>query len=74
MRAEKSDEERLEFMNSPVGQFIGGLAKFLQDSPLNEGKIWFTVSQAGDYDEAAAAKKLDDYISSSKVTMFSFTK
>eukprot|EP00929_Paragymnodinium_shiwhaense_P089459 TRINITY_DN49607_c0_g1_i1.p3 TRINITY_DN49607_c0_g1~~TRINITY_DN49607_c0_g1_i1.p3 ORF type:complete len:139 (-),score=34.77 TRINITY_DN49607_c0_g1_i1:296-712(-) len=74
LQAEKSDEERLEFMNSPIGQAIGAFAKFLSESPLNDGKIWWAVSQAGEYDEAAAKKNLDSYITKDKVVMFSFSK
>merc|ERR1719265_325009 len=72
-RAEQSDEERLEFMNSPVGQAIGFLAKALADSPLNDGKIWFAKVQAGEYDPAPVQAKLDSYIKDNAVVMFSFS-
>lgn len=70
----KSDDERLEFMNSPVGQAIGFIAKGLSSGPLNDGKIWFAKMQAGEYDEAAVSAKLQSYISDNPVVMFSFSK
>lgn len=71
---EKTDDERLEFMDSPLGQVIGFLAKGLSSGPLNEGKIWFAKMQAGEYDEAAVSAKLQSYISNNPVVMFSFSK
>eukprot|EP00931_Biecheleriopsis_adriatica_P061128 TRINITY_DN36746_c0_g1_i1.p2 TRINITY_DN36746_c0_g1~~TRINITY_DN36746_c0_g1_i1.p2 ORF type:complete len:132 (-),score=27.06 TRINITY_DN36746_c0_g1_i1:294-689(-) len=71
---ERTDEERLQFMESPLGQLIGGAAKLLSSGPLNEGKIWFAKMQAGEYDEAAVAAKLESYISSNPAVMFSFSK
>mmetsp|Transcript_57806 Transcript_57806/g.161323 ORF Transcript_57806/g.161323 Transcript_57806/m.161323 type:complete len:148 (-) Transcript_57806:360-803(-) len=70
----RTDEERLAFMNSPVGQAIGAFANFLANSPLNDGKIWFAKMQAGDYDKAVVGAKLDGYINDNAVVMFSFSK
>lgn len=78
LRAEKdggrSDEERLAFMDSPLGQAIGAFANFLSSSPLNDGKIWFAKQQAGEYDEAKVKAQVDAYISENPVVMFSFSK
>mmetsp|Transcript_52919 Transcript_52919/g.115567 ORF Transcript_52919/g.115567 Transcript_52919/m.115567 type:complete len:209 (-) Transcript_52919:144-770(-) len=74
LRAERTDEERLEFMNSPVGQFITWAAKALSDSPLNDAKIAFAKMQAGDFDEKAYTAKVDSYINDNGAVMFSFSK
>ncbi|CAK0843932.1 unnamed protein product [Prorocentrum cordatum] len=71
---EEKDKERLEFMDSPIGQAIGAFAKFLSDSPLNDGKIAFAKMQAGDFDEAAVGKKVDAYLANNAAVMFSFSK
>ncbi|CAJ1400064.1 unnamed protein product [Effrenium voratum] len=68
------DDDRVNYMESPLGQFLGSIAKAMSDSPLNDAKIWFAQTQAGEYDEAAARGKLEDYIKNNKVLMFSFTK
>jgi len=68
------DKERVEYMESPLGQFLGVIAKGLSSGPLNEAKIWFAKSQAGEYDEAAMSAKLESYISDNKVVMFAFSK
>lgn len=70
----KSDEERIAFMDSPVGQAIGAFAKFLADSPLNDGKIWFAKMQAGEYDVPKVRAQVDAYIKQNPVVMFSFSK
>lgn len=70
----RTDEERLAFMDSPLGQAIGAFAKFLSDSPLNDGKIWFAKMQAGEYDRERVGAKVDAYISENPVVMFSFSK
>lgn len=72
--SERTDQERLEFMESPLGQLIGFIAKGLSTGPLNEGKIWFAKLQAGEYDEAVVSAKLESYISSNPAVMFSFSK
>mmetsp|Transcript_98295 Transcript_98295/g.194758 ORF Transcript_98295/g.194758 Transcript_98295/m.194758 type:complete len:144 (-) Transcript_98295:472-903(-) len=72
--SEQKDKERLEFMESPLGQLIGFIAKGLSSGPLNEGKIWFAKLQAGEYDEAATSAKVESYISGNPVVMFSFSK
>lgn len=53
------DEDRVGYMESPLGQAMGFLAKALSESPLNDAKIAFATMQAGDYDEAVAEKKLE---------------
>eukprot|EP00448_Togula_jolla_P039901 CAMPEP_0170645250 /NCGR_PEP_ID=MMETSP0224-20130122/42967_1 /TAXON_ID=285029 /ORGANISM="Togula jolla, Strain CCCM 725" /LENGTH=225 /DNA_ID=CAMNT_0010976429 /DNA_START=57 /DNA_END=735 /DNA_ORIENTATION=+ len=69
----RTDEDRLEFMNSPVGQVVGAVASALSTGPLNEGKIWLAKTMAGDYDEAAVSAKLESYISENPAVVFSFS-
>ena len=70
----EKDEDRVNYMESPFGQAMGWLAKALSESPLNDAKISFAKMQAGEYDEEAAQKKLEDYIEGDKVVMFAFSK
>mmetsp|Transcript_59587 Transcript_59587/g.156665 ORF Transcript_59587/g.156665 Transcript_59587/m.156665 type:complete len:218 (-) Transcript_59587:79-732(-) len=78
VRAEKeggrTDEDRLAFMDSPVGQALGWLSKALAESPLNDAKIAFAKMQAGEYDEAEYTAKVDSYIKDNAAVMFSLSK
>merc|ERR1712023_384336 len=53
--------------------WINKLTVFLADSPINQGKLWFAKTRAGDYDVEATQAQLQSLINENPVLMFSFT-
>lgn len=54
-------------------EIANGVQNFLQNSPLNQGKLALVKAMAGDYDAPATNAKLDELLAN-PVVMLSFTK
>ena len=56
-----------------LNDMINDLTIAIQKSPLSKGKAALAKLQAGQFDEAAVGKKVDDLIASNSVMVFSFS-
>lgn len=59
--------------DNPVARAVNWLSVAVKNSPANAVKQAIAKAQAGDYDEAQVAARLESYIEDNKVVVFSWT-